>query len=321
LSAPYASPPTDPPRRRRRGGVVWPLILIFIGGVFLLENTGYLPPNFWVNLWRLWPVVLVLIGVELLLAHRVPWLALVGLAATVLIVGAVGVNMGTPGPTEPQGVSSTTQTNLDGATQAAVTVRFGAGSLNLGPILQPQPNQLASMTYQGPPQLAPQPKYSVSSSGVGQLEYQSGSRGDPGFMPFADGRSDAVQVDLTLSPNVPITSLNVQTGATQAHLDLSNLQVGALDMSIGAATAWLRFPQAAGLTTAHISGGASTLSIEIPQGVAAQIQLRGGLSTVNVDQSRFPQVSDNLYRSPDYDTTTNRVDLSIETGVTTIQIN
>ena len=49
--------------------------------------------------------------------------------------------------------------------------------------------------------------------------------------------------------------------------------------------------------------------------------MRGGLSTVNVDQNRFPRVSDNLYRSPDYDTATNKVDLSIETGVTTIQIN
>jgi hypothetical protein len=156
---------------------------------------------------------------------------------------------------------------------------------------------------------------------VGQLEYQSSPRGAPGFLPFVGNRSDAAQMDLTLTPNVPITSLNVQTGATDARLDLSSLNVSALDMSVGAATTWLRFPQAAGLTTAHISGGASTLTLEIPQGVAAQIQLRGGLSTVNVDQSRFPQVSDNLYRSADYDTATNKLDLSIETGVTTIQIS
>ena len=71
------------PRQRRRGGVVWPLILIFIGGVFLLENTGYLPPNFWMNLWRLWPLVLVLVGIELLFASRIPWVALAGVALSV----------------------------------------------------------------------------------------------------------------------------------------------------------------------------------------------------------------------------------------------
>src|SRR4030081_150733 len=67
----YGPPPAT--QRRRRGGVVGPLILIFLGGVFLLQNTGYLPPNFWFNLWRLWPVILVLVGIELLLANRVPW--------------------------------------------------------------------------------------------------------------------------------------------------------------------------------------------------------------------------------------------------------
>jgi hypothetical protein len=39
-----------------------------------------------------------------------------------------------------------------------------------------------------------------------------------------------------------------------------------------------------------------------------------------VDQSRFPQVSDSMFRSPDYDTAQNKVDLNIETGVTTITI-
>jgi hypothetical protein len=320
LTTPYAPPPSIPPRHRRRGGVVWPLILIFLGGVFLLQNTGYLPPNFWVNLWRLWPVVLVLIGVELLLAHRVPWLVLVALAVVVLVAGAVGINWGMPGSTDTT-ITASSQTDLGGATQAAVTVRFGAGTLNLGPILQPQPGQLASMTYQGPPQLAPQPRYTVSNVGVGQLEYQSTPKGGAGFLPFVDGRADAAQMDLTLAPNVPITSLTVQTGATAARLDLSSLHVSALDMSIGAATTWLRMPEAGGLTTAHISGGASSLTVEIPPGVAAQIQMRGGLSTLSVDQSRFPQVSDNLYRSPDYETATNKVDLNIETGVTTIQVS
>jgi len=301
--------------------VVWPLILIFLGGVFLLQNTGYLPPNFWMNLWRLWPLILVLVGIELLLANRVPWLALAGFAALVLIVGGVATNTGFAGIGSPSpAVSTTTTTDLGGATQAAVTVRFGAGQLNLGPIVQPSPTSLAIMTFEGPRQLEPDPRYTVTNGGVGQLEYQSSNRAGPSFVPFVDGSSNAAHMDLQLSPNVPITSLNIQTGATDGRLDLSKLRVSTLDMSIGAATTWLRFPESAGLTTAHISGGASTLTLEIPAGVAAQIQHHGGLSTLNVDQSRFPQVSESTYRSPNYDTAQNKVDLSIETGVTTITV-
>jgi hypothetical protein len=322
-TSPYGAPPV-PPRPRRRGGVVGPLILIFLGAIFLLQNTGYLPSNFWMNLWKLWPLVLVLIGIELLLSHRIPWLALAGLAAIVLVIGAAVTSMTVPplsSDNSSEAFHTSATTDLNGATRAAVTVRFGAGQLVVGPIDQPQPNALATMTYQGPPQLAPQPRYTPTAGGVGQLEYQSSGRdGPPVFPPFANGSSQPAHLELNLAPNVPIPSLNIQTGATDARVDLSNLQVSTVDMSIGAATAWVRFPDAAGLTTAHISGGASTVTLEVPQGVAAQIQFHGGLTTLNVDQSRFPQASDSLYRSPDYDTAANKVDLVIETGATTISV-
>jgi hypothetical protein len=321
LTAPYSGPPPVAPRQRRRGAVVWPLVLIFLGGVFLLQNLGYLPPNFWVNLWKLWPLVLVLVGIELLLAHRVPWVALAGLAAIVLILGAVATQTNLPASDSAPQSTSSVHTDLGGASQAAVTVRFGAGQLNVGPIEQPRPNELASMTYEGPPDLAPVPRYAPVGGGIGQLEYQSSGRGGPGI-PFVNGRGgSSAHMDLNLAPNVPITSFVVQTGATDARLDLSTLRVSAIDMSIGAATTWVRFPEAAGTTTAHISGGASTITLEVPQGVAAQIRHRGGLSTVNVDQNRFPLVSDGLYRSTDYDTAPNKVDINLETGVTTIQVN
>ena len=136
LSAPPYAPPPASAAAAGGGGVVGPLILIFIGGVFLLQNTGYLPPNFWINLWRLWPVVLVLAGIELLLAHRVPWLVLAGLAAVVLVVGAVAHQLGhVRRPTDSQRRhAAPCQTDLAGATQAAVTVRFGAGELDIGPL-------------------------------------------------------------------------------------------------------------------------------------------------------------------------------------------
>jgi hypothetical protein len=322
VTTPYAPPPVSSRPPRRRGGVVGPLLLIFLGAIFLLQNTGYLPGNFWLSLWRLWPLVLVLVGIELLFAHRIPWLVLAGVAALVLVVGTVAMSTGlTNQPSATVAAFNTTATtDLGGASQAAVTVRFGAGQLNIGPIEQPSPNALASMTYDGPRQLAPEPRYTASPGGVGQLEYQSSGRDGPSFLPFMDGNSNAARLDLALAPNIPITALTIQTGATDARLDLSSLHVSTVDMSIGAATSWIRFPQAAGLTTAHISGGASTLTLEIPDGVAAQIQHHGGLSTLDVDQTRFPQVNETMYRSPDYDTAQNKLDLSIETGVTTITV-
>jgi hypothetical protein len=300
--------------------VVAPLVLIFIGVVFLLQNTGYLPPNVWVNLWRLWPLLLVLAGIELLLANRLPWLILACLAVVVLVVGAVAVNANMARP-----VTATTATQLDTdlgpASEVAATVRFGAGQLVVGPLTQPRGTQVASMSYTGPPELAPQANYVAVPGGLGRLDYQVSGRPGPGFIPFVGNRTGSPRMELNLSPEVPITSLNVQTGAAEAHLDLSSLRVSSVEMSVGAATASARLPEKAGLTTMHVSGGASTITLEIPQGVAARIQHQGGLSTLNVDQNRFPLVGEGLYRSSDYDTAPNKVDITLETGVTTIQVN
>jgi hypothetical protein len=312
----YSPPPAT--HRRRRGGVVGPLILIFLGGVFLLQNTGYLPPNFWFNLWRLWPVILVLVGIELLLANRVPWLVLAGLAAVVLVLGAVATNSGATTAPTASSVTRTDRKDLGGARQAAVTVRFDAGQLTIGPLEQATPEQLAMMTYEGPSNLAPQVNYTVTGD-LGRLEYVNSDHSG-GFAPFGS-RSSAPRINLNLNPNVLITSLSIKSGATDARVDLSALRVSDMDLSVGAASTWIRLPQAAGTTTARIAGGASTITLEIPQGVAAQIRHRGGLNTVNVDQGRFPSVGEGLYRSPDYDTAQNRVDVNLETGVTTIQVN
>ncbi|HJW88745.1 MAG TPA: hypothetical protein VJ565_04625, partial [Dehalococcoidia bacterium] len=86
-----------------------------------------------------------------------------------------------------------------------------------------------------------------------------------------------------------------------------------------AATAGLRLPASAGTTVAEVNAGAARVSISIPQGVAARIKSEAGLGLFIVDTSRFPKVGD-IYESPGYATATNRVDLTVKSGVASIDI-
>ncbi len=297
-----------------------PLVLIFVGAVFLLQNAGYLPSDFWMSLLRLWPVVLVLAGIELLLGSRMPRLAFALLAAVVLVASAVVIT--TPvmsGPT-PAPTMSSTSVDLGTAHQAAVNVEFDAGQLNVASIEQPaSPTQLATLSYSGPSELASQSTYSTTGD-VGHLAVSPG--GDPhglGLMPFVGGSSGTPHLDLGLNPNVPITSLSVKSGASNAHLDLSGLKLSDFDASVGAAATWIRVPQT-GASTLRISGGASDLAIEIPTGVAARLRFRGGLTTINVDP-RFPLTGDNVYQSSDFGSNPNSADITIDAGLTKIPVS
>lgn len=51
---------------RHQSGGLGGLILIFIGVVFLLNNFGVLSWEIWNTLWRFWPVILILGGLEIL---------------------------------------------------------------------------------------------------------------------------------------------------------------------------------------------------------------------------------------------------------------
>ncbi len=68
--------PKEKPLRgysKHGSGVTTALILIFAGIIFLLNNFGVLPWSVWAMAWKLWPLILVILGVQTLFGKS--WLA------------------------------------------------------------------------------------------------------------------------------------------------------------------------------------------------------------------------------------------------------
>ena len=81
----------------------------------------------------------------------------------------------------------------------------------------------------------------------------------------------------------------------------------------------VRLPRAAGATTVRAQAGVASLTIEVPTGVAARIRTRMALGSAQIDQTRFPPTAAG-YESPDYATSSNRVDIDIGGGVGSFRI-
>jgi len=86
------SPPEPPARRSSAGRYVFPLLLVAVGVILLLNNLGVIPWTIWIALGQLWPIVLILLGVELLLGRRSAWLGTA--VAAVVIVAAFAIALG-----------------------------------------------------------------------------------------------------------------------------------------------------------------------------------------------------------------------------------
>ena len=83
-----------------RRGLVWPLLLIAFGLVFLAANFGFIGPVSVAALLSLWPLILILVGIDIAIGRRWPVVALDATAAVI----AVGIALVTLNPTTTAGI-------------------------------------------------------------------------------------------------------------------------------------------------------------------------------------------------------------------------
>jgi hypothetical protein len=119
--------------------------------------------------------------------------------------------------------------------------------------------------------------------------------------------------------NTVALSLSLNTGAADAELDLRDLHVNEVRLQTGASSTVMMLPANAGQTNVSVEAGAASVRLVIPDGVAARIRNRSGLSSLSVDRNRFQRKGD-VYQSEDYDAATNRVDVNIQTGVGSVEV-
>jgi hypothetical protein len=52
--------------KKHGDGLFGGLFLIFLGLIFLLTNLGLLPSSVWDEIWKFWPVLIIMLGIRLL---------------------------------------------------------------------------------------------------------------------------------------------------------------------------------------------------------------------------------------------------------------
>ncbi len=316
---------------RRLGSIFLPLILIGLGALLLLQNAGLIQVSIWDVVRRLWPLIPVLIGIELLMGQRSPRAAVVvmllviscAVPAIMLFAvdssrsGGLSVNITSDhSPSEFASLLPRIEEQLADVERAEVQLRFGVGELRLASLPASSPLLVAGDLAAGSGREAPMWEVERRrDSELAQIEIVSGS----GTFDF-NSEDNAERWDLQLSPEIPI-ELEVQAGASQIELDLTKLRVPALQVELGAAQLHLRLP-AHGHTAATVEAGAADITIDIPADTPARIRTRGGLAQIVVDTQAFPRTDDSdVYQSPGYDASPdNRIDLEIRTGLAKVEV-
>lgn len=290
----------------RRGGLIWPVILIGAGVVFLLNNLGVLGWGVWETLFRMWPVLLIAIGLDILVGRRSAWGSLV-IALLLLVLLVVVVWLGAPGWNTGAQIDHTETINqaLNGAKQAEIQITFGAGVLDIGALTE------NAGLIEGKAALVKGETLTkeVRSSGD-TIYFTLRSRG--GVSSWTTGTSQNNRLwQLGLSRDVPM-SLHVDSGVSEATLNLVSLHVTDLTLNSGVGRVVLTLPRS-GKTQVRVDGGVGEMVVRVPQAVGARIQVDGGLGGVNVNDNY--RRDGNTYTSPDFNSAQNRADIHISGGI------
>jgi hypothetical protein len=294
-------------RRSGGTGLVGPILLIALGIFFLLSNLGIVTWSFWEAAARLWPIVLIALGLDLLVGRR----SFLGSMLVVLVTaGLLAAGLVWIGPDSRSGerVSDSVSQPLNGAESAQVDINFGVGDLHLSELPAGSPLLIeGTLRYdERQPQRVEQ-SFAVRS---GVAHYELAARGSATGIPFS-GRGPLHSWDLSLNRDVPL-ALSIRTGVGTSELDLRSLNLSGLTIDSGVGQTTVHMP-AQGQISGTINGGVGELIIQIPDGLPARIDVRTGLgnSQIGGDFVR----DGNVYTSPGYETAVDRLDLELRAGV------
>lgn len=298
-------------RPPRRGGLVGPVMLIGLGIVFLLNNLGLLSWDVWPALLRLWPILLIGLGLDLLVGRRsVIGSLLVAIALLAVMLGAIWwASSGSLGPGSPG--SQELNQPLGDARRAEIAIAMAVGKLTVG--AQTEPGGLVEGTIVQGERDELRREFTVrGDTAVFRLR---GEPRDGWAAPFGQ-RGEAITWDLRLNPQVP-TRLEINTGAASATIDLSRLAVSDLDINVGVGATRLTLPEY-GRLQAQLKAGVGETNVIIPAGVAARIQANTGIGNVRLEGT-FER-SGNVYTTPGYNSAADRVDLHVSGGIGSVTV-
>jgi hypothetical protein len=298
-----------PERRSRRVSLVGPVILIGLGVIFLLNTLGLLAWSVWEVIFRLWPVLLIAAGLEIILNRLSAWGSLLALVLTVAIfAGALwllGPDIGTRRIVAGEEISQA----LGGATRAEVVIEPGVGSLRIE-ALPESANLLEGVVGVGRGRRVN--RHFAIAGGTATFTL----RGEGEIIGPFSWWGDQWNWQLGLAPEVPL-ELEVNFGVGRADIDLTDLTVEDLKVSMGVGRTTVTLPDE-GRFYAKIDSAIGETVVVIPAGMAARVRVDTGLAVSDLPDNY--QQRDDVYTSPGYASADDRVDLEVDQAIGKITV-
>jgi len=305
--------------------IIWGLLFLFIGGVLLLDNFNVIDFH-WEIIWRFWPLVLIIIGANLIFSKEDS--AKAGVISIILTIAALSFigYQGTKGHLE------NTEWKNEDSYEGYENEREGGESQSSSYSADLSPDtKIAELNIEGGAT-----KYTLSDTtsklfeaevrrrkgaysllrttkdSVTVLNFKMQGKEGGEMKEFGDNKAE-----IKLNSN-PVWDVNLNLGAGKIDFDLSAYKVRNLTFEGGAASVYVRLGQPLNLTTVNVETGVSKIKISIPSSAACQINVDSGLSTN--DFEGFNKLDDGTYRTENFEKANKKIIVNLQGGLSKFKV-
>jgi hypothetical protein len=273
----------------RRKGIAWPILLVGAGAFLLYNNFGPQSWISWTQVFQLWPVLLIAVGIDVLFRDQSGWMIAAGVILTVGLIGGAVWYFSNGIEISPNYTTIRELYPLD-TDDAEFDISLGLGELVLNDLQSGRVLIEGSIT----------PNMIVDELKVkGDTVFYQLENNRPSFYP------STARWELGITDTLPV-DLSVHNGVGDLFLALEDLEIGSLEAEQGVGRLIVNLP-GSGESDLLIKQAIGTILIQVPSNVLVSVDAQNGLTKIN-----FPadfELKNGYYSSPG--ATKNNADLLI----------
>ena len=299
--------------------IFWGLLFIGLGLLVLINNFTTIFMD-WATIWKLWPLVIVLLGLSILVKHKHGKGVIAGLAAIILAL-AIFASFKTAthffnkdfefvfGEEGEYSFDTTAYSESFDSTLAFATLNFdaGAGTFNISKTTE----HLFDATAEGKKDNFYLKRYDSDNTSKIDFKMQKTR-----FRIGVDNYKN--KVEMSLNPH-PVWDMNFDVGAASMDFDLTELKIQNIDVDMGAASIKIKLGSLSPETKLTIDAGASDINIYVPKESGCKITTDGALSSKHFND--FEKINSDHFETENYNEATNKIYIEIDSGVSSISVD
>ena len=319
--------------------LIWGILLLFIGGVLLLENFGIID-FYWRNVWSFWPIFLIIGGVNILFNKNNSQTGSIISIAVLVVALSFLFYRGQQVPDRgswwghqfKKDVEINTDDNdngndddndrdtafnqlklsepfvdADNAKKTILNISGGGISFNL----DGESPELISADIKKRHGNFSLKKLLTDSATV--LTFQMDDK--KGKWNFGDGGND-VNFKLNKAANWDVL---MKLGAGEANFDFKDYKVRTFRFDGGAAALDITFGDLLPITDVVVKSGVADVKIKVPTNSGCRIKTKTGLSAKDFDG--FEKLSDGVYETSNYKTSTKKIFINLDGGLSNFEVS